>query len=343
MARLKVGIIGTGGIAGKGGGQGTHGYGFTTCEKTQIVAAADLVPANLERFAQHWNVPREHCYPDHRKLLESEKLDIVSVATHNLHHAQPVIDAARAGVKVIVVEKPIATSAAEADEMIGACREARAHLIVEHTRRFHRGYLALRQMALAGDLGKVSVITSHGCRPLLHNGTHSVDLAFMMTHQRPLRACGFLSDEPVADPGGYGLIACEGGLVIAVNCVPDRRDFYSSLEVHGNQGRATSNEFFQDWHLYRLEPTPGRGYGATFTEKPWDVNRSYDLGEWFCWMAEEAADCFLEDREGVSTGEEGLKTLEAIVAMQISHKLSTWVDLPLKEGLRDYRVRSTGQ
>lgn len=343
MSQLRVGIIGTGGVAGKGGGKGSHGYGFSTCEKTRLVAAADLLQENVQRFAQHWNVPSEHCYSDHRKLLESEKLDIVSVATHNLHHAQPVIDSAKAGIKVIVVEKPIATSPLEADEMIRTCREAKAHLIVEHTRRFHKGYLAARRMALSGELGKVSVITSRGCRPLLHNGTHSVDMAFMMTNAKPVQVSGFLSDEPVADPGGYGMILCEGGLVIAVDCVPDRRDYYTCLEIHGNGGRLIANEYFEEWRWFKLEPTPGKGYGATFIEKPWDIPHSSDHGEWFRWMAEEAADCFIEDRDSISSGEEGLKTLEAIAAMQISHKLGTWVKLPLPEGLRDYCIRSTGK
>ena len=71
--------------------------------------------------------------------------------------------------------------------------------------------------------------------------------------------------------------------------------------------------------------------------------QTFELDDYFYSATREAVDCFLEDREGVSTGHDGLKALEVITAIHISHKTKTQVRLPLEEGLDHVEIRSTGQ
>ena len=86
------------------------------------------------------------------------------------------------------------------------------------------------------------------------------------------------------------------------------------------------------------------GYGARYDFEPLpDMPETLSLDDYFYSAAREAVDCLLEDRESVSTGRDGLKALEVITAMHISHKTGTQVPLPLVEGLDNVEIRSTGQ
>jgi predicted dehydrogenase len=156
-------------------------------------------------------------------MYEDADLDIVSVTTHNFHHHEPVIEASEAGVQVILVEKPLAISVELGRKMVDVCERNGCRLIVDHTRRFLPHYRKLKKMVDEGAVGDVKTITYSGARPLLHNGTHTVDYAFYFTPAQPRWVSGFLNDEPVADPGGGGMIICDGGVVIFINCIATRR------------------------------------------------------------------------------------------------------------------------
>ena len=90
---FRVGIIGTGWIA------EAHAESYLNQPDVKIVALADLIPGKAEAFAKRYGLTGARCYPDHKSLLASERLDAVSVCTYNTAHAQCTIDALAAGVK----------------------------------------------------------------------------------------------------------------------------------------------------------------------------------------------------------------------------------------------------
>src|ERR671931_12987 len=67
---------------------------------------------------------------DYREMLDREKPDVVSVCTSARPRPGIVADCARAGVRAILAEKPIAFSLAEADAMVELCREHGVRLAV---------------------------------------------------------------------------------------------------------------------------------------------------------------------------------------------------------------------
>jgi predicted dehydrogenase len=76
-----------------------------SCQKLRngtLVAIADLVPERLDEAARELgDVAR---YDHHTAMLRRERLDVVVVATLGLHHREPVVDAAAAGVRGVYVE-----------------------------------------------------------------------------------------------------------------------------------------------------------------------------------------------------------------------------------------------
>ena len=343
-SKVRVGIVGAGPVAGLGARTNSHAGGYRCCEDAELVAVADINAERLQQFGEEWEIAPEHRYPTAVDMYEKANLDVVSVTTHNLYHHQPVIDAAEAGIEVIMVEKPLAISVALGRSMVEACERAGARLITEHTRRFLPHYRRLKQMIDAGAVGKMKTVTWDGCRPLLHNGTHVVDGALYLAPAEPLLVSGYLNDEPVVDPGGAGMIACSEDIVIFINCIVERKETLGHASIAGSAGRINFCDRRGIWEYGPLVEEPDGGYGAHFDLEPIpDMPDAARLSNSFHAAARESVDCLLENRESVSTGRDGLKALEVITAMHISHKTGAQVPLPLADGLDSTEIPSTGE
>ena len=90
--KLKIGIIGTGWIA------GAHIDAYKKCDDVEIVAGADLVPGKAEEFFKENGIENARCYPDHKSLLDNEELDAVHsngsapIPTSEILYNQIIID-----------------------------------------------------------------------------------------------------------------------------------------------------------------------------------------------------------------------------------------------------------
>ena len=103
--------------------------------------------SRLREFAQRFSLSR--VYTDYRDLLADSQLDAVSIVTMWDQHAEPVIAALESG-KHVFVEKPMASTAAECDEIVNAAARSSAACMVGHICRFNPRYAA----AQAGDRGR---------------------------------------------------------------------------------------------------------------------------------------------------------------------------------------------
>src|SRR3954449_6178545 len=105
-------------------------------------------------------------FPDARssgdldELLEDPELDAVVVATHVPSHAALAVRALSAG-KHCFVEKPLAQSVAEADQVLAAAREAGRVLMVGHLLEYHPGVEKLKEIADSGELGDIFYLYSN--------------------------------------------------------------------------------------------------------------------------------------------------------------------------------------
>jgi len=167
MDQLKVGIIGCGGIA------RTHAKGYLGLPSTKLVAAADINPEALRKFAGEF--PVTATYVSYKEMLKRERLDIVSVCTWAQYHAAATISAAKSGVRAILCEKPMTTSLGKADEMIGACRRKGVKLAIAHQHRFDPPNTLARRLLAEGMIGKPLLIHYRTEGGLLNNGSHAID------------------------------------------------------------------------------------------------------------------------------------------------------------------------
>ena len=120
----------------------THARAYRGLTDTvQVTALADVVPENLQKIGDLFDVPTENRYADYQEMLAHAALDVVTIATPHSLHAEQVIEAANAGVAVIS-EKPMATTLEEADTIMEAVRRNGVPYTVVHNYIFTAGMRA---------------------------------------------------------------------------------------------------------------------------------------------------------------------------------------------------------
>jgi predicted dehydrogenase len=153
--RLRVGVIGCGGIA-----QMMH---LPHLEKLhdqfEIAALSDISPGVLQRIGARYQVPAKNLYANFQDLV-GQDLDAVLILTGGNHHAQ-IISALNAG-KHVFVEKPMAYTVQEADEEIELARKMDRKLFVGYMKRFDPGYRYAQKLIHAQqDIRYVQINTLH--------------------------------------------------------------------------------------------------------------------------------------------------------------------------------------
>jgi predicted dehydrogenase len=147
---LGVGILG----AGYFGAVHARAVAATPGLKVAAVCADEMGAA--EAFAaRHGGTP----YVDWQRLIDDPAVAAVLIATPHHLHAEMAIAAARAG-KHVLVEKPMARTAAECTAMIAAAEQAGVRLMVGHILHFARPCLVAREILARGDLGRPVTGTS---------------------------------------------------------------------------------------------------------------------------------------------------------------------------------------
>lgn len=311
---------------------GNHREALSKHPRIQLVAGSSRDSGRRERFAERTNA---RTYPDWRQMLATEKLDIVSVASFASSHAELVVACAERGVRAIFCEKPIATTLADAERMIAACRASGSLLVINHNRRFHPHFRELARRIAAGELGELTgVWLQWGTGRLGNVGTHFIDAALMLTGRRvqSVSATLDLTGRPdcrgpeFRDQGGWGLLRFDGGLIGHVHA-PDNPTGPAEVSIQGTLGRAHVGGSVAsiEWWNGQRETLPA----PNASESSMDIA----VREIVAW---------LDNGMPLScSAEDSLRTLEIILACHASHaRQAAWVDLPLVGADRDREVKS---
>jgi predicted dehydrogenase len=143
MKKLKIGLIGCGGIA------GTHAERLKTIPEVKMAAFADIVEKNAKSFAQKYEGTP---YSDWQKMLGKEKLDAVYVCLPPFAHTDEVEQAAEKGVHVFI-EKPIALSMKLANAMVSAVEKHGVKSQVGYCQRFSYSVDEAKRLIQSGEAG----------------------------------------------------------------------------------------------------------------------------------------------------------------------------------------------
>ncbi|WP_181346974.1 Gfo/Idh/MocA family protein [Thalassobacillus sp. CUG 92003] len=216
--KLKVGIIGGGGIA-----QGAHLPNYVKHQdKVEIVAVTDVVKKTAEECAELFSVP--HTFTDYKTMFRDCDLDAVSVCTPNKFHADAAIAALEAGCHVLC-EKPPAMNVAEATAMAEAAKKHNKILSYGFHFRYAPEVITLKRFTDAGELGGIYAASIRAVRrrgipgwgvftnkdlqgggPLIDIGVHMLDAAlYLMDYPEPESVFG-ATYQKIGNRKGVGLM-----------------------------------------------------------------------------------------------------------------------------------------
>lgn len=145
---INIAVIGTGNIC------PAHIEGYLTFpDRCRIVALVDIYPEKAVNMAKRFSLDAE-VYDSHKKILERNDIDLVSICTPPYVHAEIAIDFLKAG-KNVIIEKPMAASLEECDQIIEAAQISGKTLSVVAQNRFRNPIMKLKSVLDSGLIGKV--------------------------------------------------------------------------------------------------------------------------------------------------------------------------------------------
>lgn len=189
MQQVKIGVVGTGGIA------GCHLKAYQGNPQAELLAVCDINADRATSVAKEWGAAR--AYSDPAELFADPDIDAVSICTWNNTHAELAIAAIEAG-KHVLVEKPMSRTYAEAQKLEDVVNAHDRILQVGFVRRHSSNCRVLKSFIDAGELGDIYYAKSSCIRrvgnpggwfankaisgggPLIDLGVHVIDLAWYL-------------------------------------------------------------------------------------------------------------------------------------------------------------------
>jgi len=144
MAKKRFALIGAG-LFGE-----MHARAYTSHPDAELAVVCDLNGDRARQVAEKYGVARYTA--DWREVVQDPSIDAASVATPDFAHAEIAVTLAKAG-KHLLVEKPLATTVAECEQMVAAARQAGVKLMVDYHNRWNPVFHEAHRQARSGELG----------------------------------------------------------------------------------------------------------------------------------------------------------------------------------------------
>lgn len=126
-----------------------------------IVAICDVVEERMEEKAKKFNLSSEvKRYTDYKKMIEENQIDLIGICTESGKHAEIALDCIDKGINLII-EKPIALSLKDADEIIRRSKEKGVVVSACHQNRFNKSIQKIRSAVEEGRFGRMLHGTAH--------------------------------------------------------------------------------------------------------------------------------------------------------------------------------------
>ena len=148
---MKYALIGCGRIS-------TNHVKAVLNNKLEFVAVCDIIPEHMEEVLAKHNLQNDFSikrYTDYKKMIEENEINLVGIATESGNHAEIALYCIDHGINVII-EKPMAMSIADAEEIIHRSEEKGVKVSACHQNRFNVAVQKMRNALEEGRFGKLS-------------------------------------------------------------------------------------------------------------------------------------------------------------------------------------------
>jgi len=307
----------------------TH-FGGAVSAKLKFTSACDLNIDRAKDFGKTAGIPDDSLFTDYKSLLKIKRPKMVTISTWTDSHAEISLEAIHHGAKIIILEKPAAASLSLINKIRAEADKQGCRIIVNHERRFDGRYNKVKEMIKSGIIGDIKTVNARmltgpyrgksllaeGGGPLLHDGTHLVDIirfffgdivSVQGEFSRFSRSAGF-------EDSASAWLQSIDGINIFIEAGGGRKYFQFELEIWGTDGKILIgngyNKLFQ-----KMKSTLYTGFNdITETEFP-----SFKQKNCFTELYKSAS-LILKGKETaeISGIDDGYKALEIIHAVYLS-------------------------
>lgn len=249
---IKVGVIGVGSM-----GQ-NHARVYFHSDQAQLVAVADSYKEQVEKVARHYNAK---AYQDYREMLQQENIDAISIAVPTSLHKEVALAALDAG-KHILLEKPIASTVEEAQEIILKAQQQQRKLMIGHIERFNPAIQELKARLQRGELGEIYKIDVQRIGPfpsritdvgiIIDLSVHDLDIIHYLIDDSPIRVYAETQQRlhPAHEDSVTALIRYRRGTLAVLNINYLSPTKTRQLKIFGEKGMFLVNYLEQELYFY---------------------------------------------------------------------------------------------
>jgi predicted dehydrogenase len=250
MEKVKIGIVGTGGIS------HLHVKQLEELENATIVAVADPNSQNREVLIKKFNLENIVQFDDHLAMLENIPIDAVVICSPHTLHFRQAVDAINNNCHVLI-EKPMACSLEEAEHLIDIAKKADRVLQVSYQRHFEPAFLYIRDAISSGTIGKLTSVTASlyqewkritcgtwrqnpslsGGGMLMDSGSHIIDVLLWTTGLKPIEVESKLEQHHThVEQDSFTAIRFENNVVAGLNIVGNAPCWHETYVFCGENG-----------------------------------------------------------------------------------------------------------
>ena len=323
---MNFAIIGCGFISKK------HATAIQEIEGAKLVAVCDRVPHLMEEYINDFGAI---AFEDAETMLKNTDIDVVNICTPSGSHAALAELVASYG-KHIIVEKPIAMTIEQTQNIIKAAEKNRVKLTVVHPNRFRPVAMQLKKILDEGLLGKISHALCivnwnrgqayydqapwRGTKEfdggvLMNQAIHNLDLLLwylgMPEEIFSMEATRLRSIE--AEDVSTGIIKFESGVLATVQASTTvyPRNFEESITIFGEKGTVkiggTNALYFEHLEIDGIEESTLNDWKEDIKADPWGVPGHQRI-------LKDMMQAINEDRAPAVTGEDGKNALTLVQA-----------------------------
>ncbi len=247
------GLIGTGRIADDRVLPGINAF-----EGNRLIGVVSRSQERANAFAKKFNA--KHAYTRYDDLLKNPEVTVVAIHTPNAQHAEQAIAAARAG-KHVFCDKPMATSAADAERIVRECEKAGVTLGVNFHNRQMPCFIETRRVVQSGEIGDVLMIqleasagrgaasvaatwrqdpAQAGLGTSMNVGTHVYDiLRYILGSEIVLVSAMFDTAPHVMETTSLTTFRFANGALAQLNVNQSTPNPHNDFVIYGSKGRIT--------------------------------------------------------------------------------------------------------
>jgi predicted dehydrogenase len=164
----------------------THAGAYYQHPRAELVALCDQDECKVNKAGAKWQVP--YMYTDTKELFANHSIDVAVIATSTRTRTSVITPALDAGTRLLVIEKPLASTLGECRQLIAAMDALGAYSVVNFTRNWDPSILRVRDRIKRGEMGKMQRIVAYYGKGISNNGSHIIDLTRLLCNAYPVRA-----------------------------------------------------------------------------------------------------------------------------------------------------------